>query len=240
MSSFLFLPLLVAAVLACLNLPANAVAGADSYSAGATGAQARQTDVTWQDVDQTPAPGNYDPGVGNTSATGSQGAYDPNGAQIPPTVTPLEAPNSGMAGPIPSGQFTYGFPNTGSDVYRGPYQGSSNNGGTLPPTATSSVDINMVDFHPLPMGGSDGSGGDFPGADGGGDIPPAPGPGFQPIMQHGVFVGWYTPDEVALAQTNFPAALLEAVNGPYYYGGDDGRNSILYELGVISSPFGGS
>ena len=68
-------------------------------------------------------------------------------------------------------------------------------------------------------------------------LPPPPGEGFQPMYQHGQFVGWYTPDQVRRSQTDFASVLREVVNGPYYYGGESGRRSILYEIGDIPSPF---
>jgi hypothetical protein len=158
--------------------------GSDAQSAGATGAQARQTDTTWQDVQQMPAYGNYDPGLGNTWTTGTQGVYDFNGPMLPPAATTLEAPKSGMAGGIPSGQFNFGFPNSGFDVYRGAYQGAGNFGGFLPPTSTSSVDIDITGpVNPLPPSSSfldspaSAPGWGFPGADGGGiPAPPIPFP----------------------------------------------------------------
>lgn len=163
------------------SAPALAQGATDQQSAGATGAQSRQTDTTWQDVQQTPAYGNYDPGLGNTWTTGTQGIYDFNGPMLPPAATALEAPKSGLAGPIPSGQFNYGFPNSGYDVYRGAYTGAANFGGYLPPTSTSSVDINIVDNSGRGPGRGNAPGGDvmqpgwgFPGQDGGGIIAPPP------------------------------------------------------------------
>lgn len=163
--------------------PAGAQGATDQYSSGATGAQARITDTTWQDVQQMPAYGNYDPGLGNTWTTGTQGIYDFNGPMLPPAATSLEAPKSGLAGPIPSGQFTYGFPNSGYDVYRGAYTGAGNFGGFLPPTSTSSVDLDICGpVGPAPRfidGQGPGAninrpGWGFPGSDGGGIPAPHP------------------------------------------------------------------
>jgi hypothetical protein len=70
-------------------------------------------------------------------------------------------------------------------------------------------------------------------------LPPAPGEGYQPMYQHGQFVGWWSPEEIALSKTDFPAALRSIVNSDRYYGGELGRLSILYEIGDISSPFPG-
>lgn len=47
---------------------------------------------------------------------------------------------------------------------------------------------------------------------------PPPGEGFQPMFQHGVWVGWYTPDQVRRSQTEFPCVLQEVINGPYFWG----------------------
>lgn len=76
------------------------------------------------------------------------------------------------------------------------------------------------------------------GGEGGqGQLPEPPGEGFQPMYQHGQFVGWYTPEQVARSQTDFASVLREVVKGPYYYGGESGRRSILFEIGDIPSPF---
>jgi hypothetical protein len=89
-------------------------------------------------------------------------------------------------------------------------------------------------------GGCGGCGGGCGGNDGLADLPPSPGPGYQPMYQHGVAVGWWSPAEIQLAQTDFPAALRSIVNSDRYYGGQADKDSILYEIGDISSPFGGS
>jgi len=93
-------------------------------------------------------------------------------------------------------------------------------------------------------GGPEGDGGSNGSGDGGNGslagLPPSPGPGYQPMYQHGVAVGWWSPAEIALSQTDFPAALRSIVNSDRYYGGESGKDSILYEIGDISSPFGDS
>jgi hypothetical protein len=114
----------------------------------------------------------------------------------------------------------------------------------LPNVSTSSVDLNTCDMdfiggksRPSAGPGDSGSGG---GSDGGVDTtgyPPKPGPDFQPMTQHGQFVGWYSPEEVALSQTDFPAALVSILKSDRYYGGISGAASILYEIGMISDPF---
>ena len=71
------------------------------------------------------------------------------------------------------------------------------------------------------------------------NLPPSPGPGYQPAYQHGVFVGYYSPQEVQLWQTNPQAALRSFANSNRYMGGEGGRRSILYQIGDIASPFSG-
>jgi hypothetical protein len=123
--------------------------------------------------------------------------------------------------------------------------------GGLPPTATSAVGLNIVEAGSYGGNwGGGGGGGGFPGGGGGGGgfpggvdnglppgFPPSPGEGFQLMTQHGQPVGWYSPEEIALSQTDFPAALRSIVNSDRYYGGEMGRRSILYEIGDIDSPF---
>lgn len=115
----------------------------------------------------------------------------------------------------------------------------------LPNVSTASVDLNTCDMDFIggrsrpsagPGGGSGGSGGSSGGVDTTG-YPPKPGPDYQPMTQHGQFVGWYSPEEVALSQTDFPAALISILRSDRYYGGISGAASILYEIGAISSPF---
>lgn len=106
--------------------------GRDSYS---TGGQAR--------ADR----GTYD----FTGLTANQSPLSRGGLE--PATTALLAPDSEYIdkAPIPSGEFKYGFADQGSEPYRGV---SGNRGGgrraligaALPPTATSSVDINTCDL----------------------------------------------------------------------------------------------
>lgn len=72
---------------------------------------------------------------------------------------------------------------------------------------------------------------------GAGSLPPSPGDGYQPAYQHGMFVGYYSPQEVALFQSDPRAALRSFANSDRYVGGEGGRRSILYEIGDIPSPF---
>lgn len=115
----------------------------------------------------------------------------------------------------------------------------------LPAVSTSSVDLNTCDMDFIggrsrPSAGPGGGGGGGGDGTGGTDMsgyPPKPGPDYQPMTQHGQFVGWYSPEEVALSQTDFPAALVSILRSDRYYGGISGAASILYEIGKISSPF---
>ena len=50
------------------------------------------------------------------------------------------------------------------------------------------------------------------------NLPPPPGPGYQPEYTCEGFVGYYSPEEVALAQTDFPAAFNEFVHSDRYTG----------------------
>lgn len=77
---------------------------------------------------------------------------------------------------------------------------------------------------PVMGGGSGGGGG---GGGGGQDYDPPPGPGYQPATVHGVFVGWYSPEEVALAQTDFPAAFEHFVYSDRYQGSWENAMFIL-------------
>lgn len=169
MNKRFFSSLTAAALVLAAVLPASA-----QWSAGNTGSQSRQTTTTWEDVLPLPAPGNFDAGVGNTFRTAPQSQPGLNGPSLPYANTPMEAPRSGMSRSIPSGQYSCGFPSTGPDQYRGPYSSSSRSGGMLPPTATSSVNANCVDFAPMASsasclpGGCDGGGGGCDGGGGGG------------------------------------------------------------------------
>jgi hypothetical protein len=143
--------------------------------------------------------------------------------------------------------FSGGF-NVGSGFPQGKTTGTTQQRrGGLPPVATSAVGLNIVEAGSYggnwnSFGGwNGGDGGAFPGGGEGGGLPPgfppSPGEGFQLMTQHGQPVGWYSPEEIALSQTDFPAALRSIVNSDRYYGGESGRRSILYEIGDIDSPF---
>jgi hypothetical protein len=134
--------------------------------------------------------------------------------------------------------------NTRAIAQNASQQGGSAYGGMmLPNVSTASVDLNTCDMDFIggksrPSAGPGGGGGGD--SDGGVDTsgyPPKPGPDYQPMTQHGQFVGWYSPEEVALSQTDFPAALVSILKSDRYYGGISGAASILYEIGMISSPF---
>jgi hypothetical protein len=64
-------------------------------------------------------------------------------------------------------------------------------------------------------------------------LPPPPGPGYQPAYVHGQFVGYYSPEEVALAQTDFPHAFQAFVNSGRYIGDPVNAQYILQnEMGL--------
>ncbi len=115
-----------------------------SRSAGAPGAQRHTTNPTWQDVWEVPAPGNFEAGVGSTMPTGKQGYTGINGKRLSPSNTAIMAPGSGMTRAIPGAGSGFGFPNTGTTPYKGPYTGAAIRGATLQPTCTSSVGLNII------------------------------------------------------------------------------------------------
>jgi hypothetical protein len=59
---------------------------------------------------------------------------------------------------------------------------------------------------------------------------PSPGEGYQPMFQHGIFVGWWSPAEIELAQTDFPAALRSIIVSDRFWGD---AYSIRVEIGDI-------
>ncbi|PZM81335.1 MAG: hypothetical protein DKT66_19150 [Candidatus Melainabacteria bacterium] len=62
-----------------------------------------------------------------------------------------------------------------------------------------------------------GSGSGAPGS-GAQNLPPPPGEGYQPAYTCEGFVGYYSPEEIALAQTDFPAAFDHFVHSDRYTG----------------------
>jgi len=60
---------------------------------------------------------------------------------------------------------------------------------------------------------------------------PSPGEGYQPMFQHGIFVGWYSPEEIALSQTDFPAALRSIIHSDRFWGD---ALSIEIEIGDVN------
>jgi len=59
------------------------------------------------------------------------------------------------------------------------------------------------------------------------DYGPPPGPGYQPATTCEGFVGWYSPEEVALSQTDFPAAFEHFVYSDRYKGSWENAMLIL-------------
>jgi hypothetical protein len=73
-------------------------------------------------------------------------------------------------------------------------------------------------------------------------VPPSPGEGYQAMTQHGVLVGWWSPEEVALSQQGmegYIAALESIINSSRYYGGEGGKMSIEMEIASYRRGHGG-
>lgn len=92
-------------------------------------------------------------------------------------------------------------------------------GGARGNTSGSNIDGN-VDYQGNPSSGG-GGGGSTP------DYGPPPGEGYQPATTCEGFVGWYSPEEVALSQTDFPAAFEHFVYSGRYTGNWENAMYIL-------------
>ena len=111
---------------------------------------------------------------------------------------------------------------------------TSNNPGyrnSLPPTATSCVNLSICEASPPPP--------EYSGSSGGGgvdtsNLPPPPGEGYQPIMQHGVFVGYMSPALISLMQTDPRAAWTAFARSSDFVGPDGLRLSLLAETGAAT------
>jgi len=116
--------------------PKGETDGADLYSAGAAGAQRRDTDGTsaqaWQDF----TPGNPTAFSGQTFTTGSGtiNGGDFNGPLLPVTTTGEIGLQSPLYKPIPSGYYTDGFDMRYCNCQT-----------HLPPTSTASIDFDIVE-----------------------------------------------------------------------------------------------
>lgn len=66
------------------------------------------------------------------------------------------------------------------------------------------------------------------------NLPPSPGPGYQPIFQHGIFVGYMDPNLCTLMQTDPCTAWAQFANSSEFVGDDGLRLSLLYEVGAAS------
>jgi hypothetical protein len=66
------------------------------------------------------------------------------------------------------------------------------------------------------------------------NLPPSPGPGYQPIFQHGVFVGYMSPDLIALMQTDPVTAWTQFANSSEFVGPEGLRLSLLVETGAAT------
>lgn len=90
--------------------------------------------------------------------------FDVVGDDLPHARAAILAPDSVDMTPIPSGQWKYGFPDTPGRQYKGVTANTAaangslpaSYGAMLPPTATSSVDINTCDLPFLRRYGGDG------------------------------------------------------------------------------------
>lgn len=112
--------------------PAKAGFDMSEFSTADTGDYGRSSQKTGDGIGQGP-------GKLTTAKTGKQNQQLQEQAWYG-----LLAPGTQVGtGSFPSGQWTYGFPATGGGPYQGVCGGSQ--GGTLPPTSTSSVDINIVE-----------------------------------------------------------------------------------------------
>lgn len=146
-------------------------------------AQGNSAGPTMYQAEQGESAGGAQAGQGQTYQTMTQGANSNSGLNLPKVQTGVLAPESVNQAPIPSGQYTFGFPGGQGQAYRGPYKGgggSSGGGGfsvgtNLPPTSTSScLPITILDDEKgVPAGGpvygnSMGGGGGGGGGSGGG------------------------------------------------------------------------
>jgi hypothetical protein len=103
---------------------------------------------------------------------------------------------------------------------------------SLPPTATSSVDISICDLPPKDPPINYGSTGSTNPANS--NLPPAPGPGYQPIYQHGVFVGYMSPELINMMQTDPAGAWTAFANSADWAGPEGLRLSLLAETGAAT------
>lgn len=127
---------------------------------------------------------------------------------LPDARTNLMAPQSVDMSPVPSASFNYGFADSGSVPYRGvtfSRSAAPSFGGILPPCATSSVDLNIVD------GPTRGSGGNSIGGGGGsgGGSPEQPPSTQMPILPPG-WIGVQNSHSGAYMGAIPPGGTLEA------------------------------
>jgi hypothetical protein len=66
------------------------------------------------------------------------------------------------------------------------------------------------------------------------NLPPSPGQGYQPIFQHGIFVGYMDPNLINLMQTDPNDAWAQFANSSEFVGDEGLRLSLLYEVGAAS------
>lgn len=106
---------------------------------------------------------------------------------------------------------------------------------SLPPTATSCVDLSICDLPPIDPPSIYSSGNGNPGnGNNSSNLPPSPGPGYQPIFQHGVFVGYMNPALISMMQTDPMGAWTAFANSSDWAGPEGLRLSLLAETGAAT------
>lgn len=182
-------------------------------------------DYAWQDF-----PVSYT-AANQTTKTGKQAHRDP--AYNGPGKVSLAARAAGLGDisvnpeAVSSAQFRLGFGNPGPQT--------ASYGTALPPVATSSVDLSVCEATPPPPSidpYSYGGGPSDPANSA--NLPPPPGPGYQPIFQHGVFVGYMSPELIAYMQQDPAGAWTQFANGSDWVGPEGLRLSLLAETGAAS------
>lgn len=166
------------------------------------------------------------------SMTTGQQAWKSNSfaapVNTPYTSTGAAANQSVNPAAYSSGQFNLGF------AAPGPQTGAY--AATLPPVATSSVNLSICDAAPATSIASDPY--DYTGQGSNSDpaqnLPPSPGPGYQPIMQHGVFVGYMSPELINMMQSDPYGAWTQFANSADFVGPEGLRLSLLAETGAAS------
>lgn len=200
-------------MLVCLTAMALSLLSCPARAQDSTGAEQGVQVHPWQDH-----------AAGSNSTSSTKQGLSSSSYRYTNTQTALAgvANKSVNQTALNSGQYTLGFPAPGPQT--GKY------GSVLPPVATSSMNLSICVVVPPPPDndGSDGS------AASTANLPPAPGPGYQPIFQHGVFVGYMSPDLISLMQTDPTTAWTDFANSSDFVGPEGLRLSLLAETGAAS------